>query len=166
MVRACLECGDPITAEHLKSEAERRRALVKYRFCAKKCSSRWTARNRKTTRYWYVTARGYVMLRKPDHPMAQKSGYVMEHRLVMAEYLGRLLGANEVVHHRNGVKTDNRIENLELLSKSEHDRLPKPPPRPFGCPHCGGLIRIVATQNTRVRTVIAVSSGAEHAAAA
>lgn len=50
----------------------------------------------------------------PDHPMATKTGYVREHRLVLAETLGRPLTPWEQVHHRNGIKTDNRPENLEL----------------------------------------------------
>ena len=57
---------------------------------------------------------GYVMVKAPDSPMAMSNGYVVEHRLVMAEMIGRPLEKFENVHHINGVKDDNRPENLEL----------------------------------------------------
>lgn len=152
MTKACLECGAEMAAEHRPGRPRT--------FCSKTCSTRHTARNRTTTKYRRLTTRGYVEVWNPTHPMAQKSGYLMEHRLLMAEHLGRLLDSSEVVHHKNEVKTDNRIENLELLGKVEHDRLPKPAPKPFPCPHCGGLVQTFGTWS-RVRTAVAIESGAQ-----
>lgn len=66
---------------------------------------------------------GYIKVFVPDHPMATKDGFVLKHRLIVEREIGRYLEPNEDVHHVNGVRDDNRIENLQLLSHSEHTRL-------------------------------------------
>ena len=66
---------------------------------------------------------GYIQIFNPEHPNSCKEGYVMEHRLVMEEKIGRLLKKKEVVHHINGVRDDNRPENLKLFkSVGEHTK--------------------------------------------
>jgi hypothetical protein len=66
-----------------------------------------------------VNADGYIEVLAPDHPMASRN-YVYEHRLVMAEHLGRMLEPHELVHHINENKADNRIENLEIVERAAH----------------------------------------------
>jgi len=62
---------------------------------------------------------GYVMVHAPTHPRAQKRPYVFEHILVIEDLLGRYLEPFENVHHRNGVRDDNRPENLELWTRPQ-----------------------------------------------
>jgi hypothetical protein len=76
------------------------------------------------------TRKGYILIKNRKHPFCDKQGYVLEHRLVMEKYLERYLTKQEFVHHKNGIKNDNRIENLHLyvLGKNWH---------PETCPKCG-----------------------------
>jgi hypothetical protein len=61
--------------------------------------------------------RGYVLVYAPGHLRAKSNPYVFEHILVVEELLGRYLAADETIHHRNGVRDDNRPENLELWTR-------------------------------------------------
>ena len=65
---------------------------------------------------------GYISIYFPTHPHSSKDGYVMEHILIMEKAIGRLLEDDEVVHHRNHIRDDNRIENLQLMTFKEHAR--------------------------------------------
>lgn len=78
----------------------------------------------------FFKTNGYLYIYSPNHPKATGKGYVVEHRLVMEKFLGRILSSKEDVHHKNGIKDDNRLENLELVSHFSHYE-------ELGCPKCG-----------------------------
>lgn len=76
-----------------------------------------------------VTTAGYIKVYRPDHPRADGHGFVAEHLLVMEAHLGRLLyksapGPNhandEIVHHKDGDRTHNSLDNLQLMTHAAH----------------------------------------------
>ena len=73
----------------------------------------------------YIDSNGYVLIKDKLHLRTDGNGYVREHILVVEKRLGRFLEKNKDVHHLNHIRNDNRIENLIVLSRSEHVHLHK-----------------------------------------
>lgn len=87
----------------------------------------------------------------PEHPNATQNGYVLEHRVVVENSLGRLLKCDEVVHHKNGKKKDNVISNLEVMNYQAHVKLHN---KSIGkiyvslkCPECGKVFEVPKSQS-------------------
>ncbi len=120
--RVCKQCGAGFFVKPHKVKDG------KGLFCSRGCSTRWHTLG-KPSRNWrggrVRFSGGYVAVFAPDHPNASVLGkkYVLEHRLVASQTLGRPLMDGEVVHHINGDKADNRPENLMVLTQSEHMKL-------------------------------------------
>lgn len=93
-------------------------------FCDRVCYMNWKKINPNKKAYKEkVIISGYCYIYKPEHPYAiKRKRYVAEHRLVMEKFLGRYLTEQEVIHHLNGIKTDNRLENLLVLNFNEHNK--------------------------------------------
>jgi len=68
-----------------------------------------------------INSKGYIQIWKPDHHFASRRGYVMEHRLVWEEHHNAVLLPWAEIHHKNGVRDDNSIENLQAIDRSKHN---------------------------------------------
>src|SRR3990167_54563 len=110
----CSVCG--------KKELKKPSRAKGYKTCSMGCFSIFTTGHKPY--HWKggrLVHKGYVYILKKGHPSGDRDGYVPEHRLKMEIKIGRFLTKTEVVNHKNGKRSDNRIENLELLSsQSEH----------------------------------------------
>ncbi len=126
--KACEYCGKERWVEFTSRTKNGVRQNRWCRHCASKVTKtgrpnwggNWKGGRRKT-------ADGYIIIRLYPrdffYPMVAKNGYVAEHRLVMAKVLGRCLHRWELVHHKNHIRDDNRIENLQLVSDIGHRQI-------------------------------------------
>lgn len=124
------------------------KSLVPLRkFCSKPCSARALISRlpQEKQPHWKggksIISTGYIIIRANGHPRAHKNNYILEHRLIMEKHLGRPLKKSEDVHHINGIKTDNRIENLITLTKSKHQNLHKIKYQKKNCLLCSNFFK-------------------------
>ena len=120
--------------------------------CSRACSNPARGRAGSANHNWaggrYQLGSGYVAINTGI------GTYALEHRAVMEGHLGRPLRPDEHVHHRNGIKSDNRLENLEILSVADHARRHAPGRREsrwieIPCTGCGCALTRLASQVRR-----------------
>jgi hypothetical protein len=113
--KTCPTCGGSFTARYGATIKEWERA----KYCGSECAGWRRSVKSVIEGAQRIHSGGYVLIYLPMHPSAP-GDYVYEHRLVMERHLERLLESHEYVHHKNEDKTDNRIENLQVVRSSEH----------------------------------------------
>lgn len=110
MKHICIDCGNPV----FKTSAKR----------CRKCYRKYTQIPENNPHYKGRYKNKYIYIKRKNHPFSDIKGYVPESRLVMEKSLNRYINPKKKeVHHKNGIKTDNRLENLEVISNHKHHQI-------------------------------------------
>jgi len=120
----CSNCG----TEFLLSRTVKyyiRHGKRKHVFCSNKCDREFkVGENNPAWRGGRKIGKGgYIYIYQPNHPRATVNNYVLEHRLVMENHMGRILEQNEIVHHKNENKKENVPENLDVCTQNTHAKI-------------------------------------------
>ncbi len=106
----------PISESHKKNIAKAVKKRMQPKHIREKFSRLWKGKNNPRWKGGQYTDKdGYVYILKPSHPLARKNGYIKRCNLVMEKKIGRYLTPEEIVHHRNSIRNDDRIKNLKLF---------------------------------------------------
>lgn len=125
--------GKKLSKEHKKNLSESHKGKKPTKEARLKMT--YAQHNRQGAEVRKINSRGYATIFMPEHPhkMGGSGSRVYEHRLIMEKKIGRYLDGDEVVHHLNGKKDDNRPENLYLTTKGGHRGVEL---RELNCPKC------------------------------
>jgi hypothetical protein len=122
---ACEKCGKPRWTEYIVRKHQPRNKICA--LCQSKVAAKKRDFNGENNPRWNNGMRtdrdGYVFLYRPAHPKADSNGYVRRSWLILEEFLGRSILKGAIVHHVNGIKNDDRPENLQELFPSRHQTL-------------------------------------------
>jgi len=131
----CKQCGKKKWQKYWRAFCYRRGKKVIKKFCDMRCWLKWIKVNAPKGEN-HPTWKGGIRRNHGGYTFVGQEGHMKaQHRVIMEKYLGRKLLKNELVHHKNGIKSDNHISNLEVVLNNAHRGNVK-------CPYCSKKFKI------------------------